>query len=599
MTVPRRLRLLLPIVLLAAAGPARAQFGDLIDVATLSTDPGNGVQRTHGSDGSGNLGVPVAGGFDLDDDGFPDHAFAAFTASPFGRSAAGEVYLIFGDGTIGGTRDTGVSDPGILVIAGTAIQEATGSEIWMDDVTGDGVGDLLIARQNFDPGSRNGAGALTIVVGGPELALLAEAGSVLDLASPPDTVSLTTIVGAGACNRFGMWVRTGDVTGDGIADFVVGADQEGATHRGAAYLVRGGAQLATAGLVDLAAFGTTVLAGHIARIERASSDGNHSHFGATVQIGDLDGNGRSEVLVAATLNRAGGQLDAVGCPGNQGRSDPTRDGTLYIAWDDNFTGDPWAAGLSFAIDAAPGTSTRIDGNDAAVNFGEEILAGYDFDGSGTADLFVGDIVGDQSGAVRTNAGSGWVLYDAAGLAGLDFDMQDPPPGLVYSLIWGARSEDVAADTAAAGDFDGDGIDDLAMASPCADPNGRASAGAWHLFHGRPGPWPATIDLLAPPPPDEVFISEVWGALPTDVLGYSAASGHMDGDGRVDLITNEMTGDGLQPGTADVGNVVILSGALFVPEPAATTLCVAGLISVALLRRLHEREGRGPRQQPGR
>lgn len=66
-------------------------------------------------------------------------------ASPFGRSLAGQVYLVFGDGRIEQSFDTAVDNPNILVITGAGPNEITGSEIWMDDVTGDGIGDLGIA----------------------------------------------------------------------------------------------------------------------------------------------------------------------------------------------------------------------------------------------------------------------------------------------------------------------------------------------------------------------------------------------------------------------------------------------------------------------
>jgi hypothetical protein len=572
--------------------PAAAQVAKVVDVADLSTGPEGRLHRTHGSTGTGAFGVPVAGGFDVNGDDLPDFAFSAFTADPFGRVDAGEIYLVFGDGTTTGVRDTGVQDDSILVIAGTAIRELSGSEIWMDDVTGDGIGDLLIARQNFDPGSRVGAGALSVVAGGAALSALAATGEPLDLADVPGTVTVTTIFGAGECHRFGMWARTGDVTGDGLADIVVGADQEGATHRGAAYVVRGGPHLASGAAIDLASFGTTAFAGDLARITGSASDGNHSHLGATVQIGDLDGDDVGEVLIGVTLNRSGGSLDPVDpagqgtCSSNHGRSDATRDGTLYIAWDDNFAEDPWEAGFGFAMDAAPGTTTRIDGNARSTSFGEEILAGQDFDGDGGPDLFVGDIVGDQTGS-RTNAGYGVVFYDADQLAGQSFDLDSIP--VDFSIVNGARAGDLTADTATAGDFDGDGFDDLAIASPCADPEGRGSAGAWHVLLGQPTRWPSFVDLLNPPGPETVFITELQGAVGTgsggigDVLGYSASSGDIDSDGRLDLISNEMQGDGFGGTPLDVGNIVIVSGIVFVPEPGAEGLALAGIAVVLALR----------------
>ena len=588
------------VVAALGAAPGLAQVGEVIDVADLSTGAGGEIHRSHGSGGVGDLGVPVSGGHDTDGDGFNDYAFAAFTADPFGRLDAGEVYLVFGDGTTTGVVDTGVASADFLVVAGDGVAELTGSEIWMDDVTGDGVGDLLIARQNFDPGSRSGAGALTILVGGAELVTHAATLQPVDLRSPPPGLTLTTLVGAAECDRLGIWMRTGDVTGDGIADIVVGADGAGTAYTGAAYVVRGGSHLAAGGTIDLVSFGdmSFPLAGHLAEITPPASDGTDAHLGATVQIGDLDGDSTAEVLLAVTLNRAGAGRDPVGptCVANDGTGG-VPDGAFYIAWDDNFTGDPWADDFSFVLDAAPGTTTRINGNASSIHFGEELLAGFDFDGDQAPDLFVGDIIGDQSPlGNRPFSGHGYVLYDAASLKGLDFSMGNPPQGLVFSLIQGARPGDLAGDTAAAGDFNGDGIDDLAVASPHFDPDGatRTEAGGYHVLHGKAGVWPAFVDLLAPPAPEEVFITEIWGALGRDgsdegdTLGYSADAGFIDGDGRVDLISNEMVGNGLQPGTVDVGNLVVISGTIFAPEPSFAIGVASCAVTLAVLQRRRRR-----------
>lgn len=45
----------------------------------------------------------------------------------------------------------------------------------------------------------------------------------------------------------------------------------------------------------------------------------------------------------------------------------------------------------------------------------------------------------------------------------------------------------------------------------------------------------------------------------DTLCYSAATGDVDGDNRTDLIVNEMAGNGIGPGTINVGNLLVISG----------------------------------------
>ncbi len=53
---------------------------------------------------------------------------------------------------------------------------------------------------------------------------------------------------------------------------------------------------------------------------------------------------------------------------------------------------------------------------------------------------------------------------------------------------------IAGDTALHGDFDGDGIDDLAFASPMDSPFGVSNAGTIHILLGKSGKWPAYSDL---------------------------------------------------------------------------------------------------------
>jgi len=561
---------------LAADNPALPI--DLLDVSTQ-----DGFERVYGtSSGDGRFGVPVASGADLDGDSKVDYALAAMTDSSLGRSQNGAVYLVFGTGTIEGTVDTAVVQSRVLRIAGGKTQEHAGSEIWIDDVTGDGVGDLLICRQDFEPSvARSGAGALTILPGGPHLRDFANTQQVLDLDSafvPAPALPRTTVIGANFEERFCIWARTGDVDGDGVADIVVGADRKTVypgnaacggindddCDNGVAYVLRGGAHLATGSSYDLIDFGapTFSLNGDIAEI-RPPAPAVDFHFGATVQIGDLDGNGRGEVMIAAALARAGATLSPPNGSGNG--SGGALDGSLFIAWDDHFPQSPWADGYIFVVDTIPGLATVINGGDLNVRFGEEILGGLDYDGNGQADLFVGDIVGDPPG--RVNAGLGHVFYQAAMLKGESFDLDSPPVGIEISTIYGPIQGAIGADTAAHGDFSADGIADLAFSSPHDNPFGRFHAGTLHVFLGREGGWPALIDLAPGSLPDSGSISvvEIYGAHGEaggdqgDTLCYSAASADVDGDGRIDIVTNEMLGNGVS--SIDDGNLIILSGDL--------------------------------------
>ena len=552
----------------------------IVDIAGLDPDKGE-LTRVHGFDGDGRFGTPVAGPMDMDGDNYADFAVAYMRASPLGRLGAGQVDLVFGRGAIGEIIDTSQLQERVLKLAGDVLAEATGSEIWIDDVTGDGLGDLLIGRQNHTPDAteedpRIGAGALSIVVGGPWLRSFSAGLEYLDLRNPDPSIPILTIVGREALDRFGIWVRTGDVDGDKIPDLIVGADQEdsgGENNSGAAYLIRGGPHLAVSGQIDLRDWTSSLLAGHLMRL-RPPAGATGFHLGSTCQIADLDNNDRGEVLVSAALNRAGATISPFGGSGSARGTGGAPGGHVYIAWDHNFPAAPWPTDREIDLSAGLNQNTVIRGGSDNLIFGEETDGGSDLDGNGTGDLFVGDFIADGTASrLRPLSGIGYVFYDAHRLKGLSFNLDNVPAGLTPVRILGPRTGAIGADTAIMADFDGDEIGDLLFGSPHAYPQGRRSAGTVHVLYGQAQRWPSTIDTApgALPSSTEIRITEIHGARggvlndAGDTLCYSVSAGDADGDQVADIVTNEMVGNGLAPGTIDVGNLVVLSGA-YVSKP---------------------------------
>ena len=246
-------------------------------------------------------------------------------------------------------------------------------------------------------------------------------------------------------------MRTGDVDGDGIADILVAADQEDeegeplSFNSGAVYVIRGGDHLQASMQVEL---DDAVLQGHIRRITPPQgSDGYHT--GATCLIADLDGNGRGEVLAAAALNRGGASIQPSGGSTSRARGGSVN-GTVYIAWDDNFPPQAWD-GATLDFSDLPGTHSIIDGAVPNVIFGEELVGGLDFDGDQVNDLFVGDF--GAAGFI----GVGYVLYNAPALKSQEVTLDALPKGVRLTSIQGTSAGAISSDTAAVGDFNGDGL----------------------------------------------------------------------------------------------------------------------------------------------
>jgi hypothetical protein len=189
-------------------------------------------------------------------------------------------------------------------------------------------------------------------------------------------------------------------------------------------------------------------------------------------------------------------------------------------------------------------------------FGFALAAG-DFNGDGHTDLAVGAPEEDVSalGSPVIDAGTVNVIYGTAG--GLDD---------AANQWWGQNSpnvEDGASETdrfaysLAAGDFNGDGYDDLAVGVPYED-IGRdlTDAGAVNVLYG------AAAGLSANVVPDQLWHADVAGVPGAgedgDRFGYALASGDFDGDGFDDLAVGL---DGEAVGTLNsAGAVDVLYGA---------------------------------------
>ncbi len=170
-----------------------------------------------------------------------------------------------------------------------------------------------------------------------------------------------------------------------------------------------------------------------------------------------------------------------------------------------------------------------------------MLAAVDFSADGFPDLVVSDLTGQGPNGIRS--GLGYVVWNASVLRGQIFNIATPPIGLSLTTIRGPSPGAIGADTVAAGDFDNDGIDDLAVGNPHDSPQGRTGAGSVHILFGQRGGWLEVLDLKAAmatdeglPLPTEIRITQIdaangqSGINKPDTLCYSAAAGDLNDDG---------------------------------------------------------------------
>ena len=227
-------------------------------------------------------------------------------------------------------------------------------------------------------------------------------------------------------------------------------------------------------------------------------------FGTALAAGDFDGDGHQEL--------------AIGAPG-----DLRAKGSVTIF------SSPCDEPVAHRVTQQGALPSRHEADD---RFGAALAAG-DFDGDGYDDLAIG--IPGEDFRVTVDAGAVIVMY--GGPTGLTdsgarlLSQRGATPGK-------AQSDDRFGEALAAGDFDGDGRDDLLVGSPGEDVAGKADAGAFYVFDGSAaGLRPAAA---------QVFRQR--GRLADrsdkgDRLGLVVAAGDLDGDGRDEAIVAAPYEDG--------------------------------------------------------
>jgi hypothetical protein len=175
---------------------------------------------------------------------------------------------------------------------------------------------------------------------------------------------------------------------------------------------------------------------------------------------------------------------------------------------------------------------RIDGIDAGDNAGFSVSGAGDVDGDGLGDLIIGAPLADPGG--DSAAGETYVVFGKATATSVDLAALDDGG----FRIDGIDANDRAGFSASsAGDVDGDGLADLIIAAPQADPGGNSNAGESYVVFGKADSAPVDLAALG----DGGF--RIDGIRPADRSGAQVAgAGDVNGDGLADLIIGAPNAD---------------------------------------------------------
>jgi Ca2+-binding RTX toxin-like protein len=377
---------------------------------------------------------------------------------------------------------------------------------WAGDVNGDGFDDLIIgAPYNDDTGTY--AGAAYVVFGkaggwGGSLALESLDGT--------DGVIIEGRIRNEEAG-FSVWAA-GDLNNDGFGDIVVGARKADAvgTDSGAAYVVFGhdGAWTTTL-LGDLDGTNGFRATGEVA--------GDYAG-GAVTSLGDFNGDGLNDLVIAARQNDANG-LDAAG--------------SIYVVFG---AATPFAASLPLGgLNGSNGFTVNGElANDLA---GHSVASAGDVNGDGLGDLLIGTKYGDPNGA---NSGQAYVVFGRAGGWGADFNLSSLDGTNGFQLNGATAGDNVGTSVAGAGDVNGDGYADIVIGAEALDPTGQTNAGGAYVVFGKAGGWSANLALSAL---DGTGGFRINGELANDRAGRAVAgAGDVNGDGWDDILIGAYLAD---------------------------------------------------------
>jgi hypothetical protein len=400
-------------------------------------------------------------------------------------------------------------EPGLRLDGVAPFEQSGWSVSTAGDVNGDGIGDILIGAPGANPGTGNFTGSTYVVFGtGFEI-------GNIDLSTLDGTIGFRIDGVAGQDNSGVSVSSAGDVNGDGFDDILIGtprADVGPDNNAGKTYLVFGKAS-GFAANIDLSTLDGT------SGFQITGEDG-YSYAGRSVaSAGDVNGDGFDDFIVGAYRADPDGVNNA---------------GAAYLVFGKG-------TGFSAILDLSTLDGTngfRIDGKASFDDAAYSVSSAGDINGDGFADILIGAPFASASGS--GGEGAAYLVFGKATGFSASIDVSALNGVNGFSLEGIASADMAGFSVASAGDFNGDGFDDILVGAKFADPDNEINTGESYIVFGKASGFSALFDLSTVNGNNGIKLE---GIGPGDQSGFSVSSaGDFNGDGFADVLIGAPGGD---------------------------------------------------------